>query len=92
MMRWRNHLFAAPVGTSAVGTWVADRRAADTPVADTPVADMPAAAAGWLIAVDFGDHLALHHNSDRHLKFFYPPHNKHKKPSLLFPQLLRSTI
>ena len=86
-MRWRNHLFAEPVDTSAVDTWVADRRAADT-----PVADMPAVVVGWLIVVDFEDHLALHHNSDRHLKFFYLPHNKHKKPSLLFPQLLRSTI
>jgi hypothetical protein len=31
MRRWRNHLFAAPVGTSAVGTSVADRRVADMP-------------------------------------------------------------
>ena len=57
MMRWRNHLFAVPVGTSAVGTsavgtWVADRR----------VADMPAVAEGSLVAVDFEDHLVQRHN------------------------------
>jgi hypothetical protein len=36
MRRSQNHLFEAPVDTSAAGTWVAGIRAVDIPVADKP--------------------------------------------------------
>ena len=42
MRRSQNHLFEAPVDTSAAGTWVAGIRAVDIPVSDKPVADKPA--------------------------------------------------
>ena len=57
MRRSQNHLFEAPVDTSAVDTWVAGTRAVDIPVADKR------AEAGDLQAgVDFGDHLARLHS------------------------------
>jgi hypothetical protein len=57
MRRSQNHLFEAPVDTSAAGTWVAGTRAVDRRVADKP------AEAGDLQAgVDFGDHLVRLHS------------------------------
>ena len=52
MRRSQNHLFEAPVDTSAAGTWVADRR----------VADMPAVEVDWRVGADFADHQVQHHN------------------------------
>lgn len=57
MRRSQNHLFGAPVDTSAAGTSVAGIQAVDIPVADKP------AEAGDLQAgVDFEDHLVRLHS------------------------------
>lgn len=62
MRRSQNHLFEAPVDTSAAGTWVAGIRAVDRRVVDRPVADIPAVEVDWRVAADFADHLARLHS------------------------------
>lgn len=62
MRRSQNHLFEAPVDTSAAGTWVAGIRAVDRRAVDRRVADKPAEAGDLQAGVDFGDHLVRLHS------------------------------
>ena len=62
MRRSQNHLFEAPVDTSAAGTWVVGIRAAGIRAVDIPVADKPAEAGDLQAGVDFGDHLVRLHS------------------------------